>query len=195
MRYVSTQHFSFLNQKQLQGSNVPAPSSTLEGLMAKEILTAIARPAAIVSAALIIMHPEQYYEGVKNHVHLQGRALSGELPIWDILQLWASVFTSLSVIVNQETPIHREVVSRARWFDILTSTGSYYDVDLVLPSLQMKLKYEAGVMVGMSRKVVRHRVPRAWGAQICWVWNMQEEVHKYTNTPRGGWSSLGLSLK
>jgi len=110
------------------------------------------------------MHPEQYYEGVKNHVHLQGRALSGELPIWDILQLWASVFTFLSVIVNQETPIHQEVISRARWFDILTSTGSYYNVDLFLPSLQMKLKYEAGVMVGMSQKVVRHRVPWAWGA-------------------------------
>ena len=139
------------------------------------------------------MHPEQYYEGIQNYAALQNKALSGELPIWNILERWASVFTAVTVIVNRETPLHRDTMSRDKWFDILTSCGTYDDAALTLPSLEMTLKYEAGVMVGISGKVVRHGVRCASGTRICLTWYTKEAVHAYTKTRRGGWSTLGVA--
>jgi hypothetical protein len=166
----------------------PSPSESLKGPNALDFLHSIARPAAIASAALCLMHPEQYSEGLKNMSALQDRALSGELPIWHILEHWASVFTALSLISNRETPYHRDPLSRAQWFDILTSTGCYPSVRMSLPSLGMEVEYAPGVMLGMSGRMVRHGVRRVDGDRICVAWYMRESVHKYTGIERGEWS-------
>ncbi|KAG1767521.1 hypothetical protein EDD22DRAFT_1006020 [Suillus occidentalis] len=42
----------------------PEVSASLKGASSENILKAIARPAAITSAALRVMHPEQYFAGL-----------------------------------------------------------------------------------------------------------------------------------
>ncbi|KAG2091355.1 uncharacterized protein F5147DRAFT_780043 [Suillus discolor] len=82
-------------------------SASLKGPSWENILKAIARPAAIVSAALRVMHPEQYWAGLRTLSNLGHIAVSKDLPqMPEALQYWASVFNTLSIIYNQETPNH-----------------------------------------------------------------------------------------
>ncbi|KAG2353066.1 hypothetical protein BDR07DRAFT_1383574 [Suillus spraguei] len=80
--------------------------ASLKGPSSENILKAIARPAAIASAALRVMHPQQYFAGLRALSHLGDKALSKELPqMPETLQYWASVFNSLSIISNRKPPI------------------------------------------------------------------------------------------
>jgi hypothetical protein len=79
----------------------------LKGASSENILKAIARPAAIASAALRVMHPEQYFAGMRTMSNLGHKAVSKDLPqMPETLQYWASVFNTLSIISNRETPNH-----------------------------------------------------------------------------------------
>jgi hypothetical protein len=134
------------------------------------------------------MHPEQYFDGMRNMSALQQLALSGQLAIEHVIYHWASVFNALSIISNRESPFHRDPLLRLQWFDILTSTGTYENATVSLPSLGIEMKYAPGVMLGILGKFVRHGVHRVQGTRICWAWYMRESVHRYTHTPRGEWS-------
>ncbi|KAG1733104.1 hypothetical protein EDB19DRAFT_1911684 [Suillus lakei] len=101
-------------------------SASLKGPSSENVLKAIARPAAIATAALRVMHPEQYWAGLRAFASLREKAESKELPkMSETLQYWASVFNTLSVISNQETPNHRDHLSIAECFNILTTVGNY----------------------------------------------------------------------
>ncbi|KAG1908656.1 uncharacterized protein F5891DRAFT_937737 [Suillus fuscotomentosus] len=58
----------------------PEVSASLKGPSCKNILKAIARPAAIASAALRVMHPEQYWAGLRTLSNLGNIAVSKDLP-------------------------------------------------------------------------------------------------------------------
>ncbi|KAG1723982.1 uncharacterized protein EDB91DRAFT_1255446 [Suillus paluster] len=87
----------------------PAVSASLKGPFSENILKAIARPAAIASATLRVMHPEQYWAGIRAFLSLGQSAKSKNLPrMSETLQYWASVFNTLTVISNWQTPNHRD---------------------------------------------------------------------------------------
>ncbi|KAG2128909.1 uncharacterized protein EDB93DRAFT_1108866 [Suillus bovinus] len=91
-------------------------SASLKGPLSKGILNAIARLAAIASAALRIMHPEQYWAGLQTFSSLGEKAESKELPrMSKILQYWASVFNTLSIISNRQTPYRLSDMGFMRW--------------------------------------------------------------------------------
>ncbi|KAG1856832.1 hypothetical protein C8R48DRAFT_775775 [Suillus tomentosus] len=105
----------------------PEVSASLKGPSCENILKAIARPAAIASAALRVMHPEQYWAGLRTLSNLGNIAVSKDLPqMPEALQYWASVFNTLSIISNRETPHHRDHMSIAECFDILTTVGELF---------------------------------------------------------------------
>ncbi|KAG1846613.1 hypothetical protein DFJ58DRAFT_730497 [Suillus subalutaceus] len=71
----------------------PEVSASLKGPSSENILKAIARPAAIATAALRVMHPEQYWAGLQAFASLGEKARSKELPkMSETLQYWATVF-------------------------------------------------------------------------------------------------------
>ncbi|KAG1805034.1 uncharacterized protein HD556DRAFT_1192419, partial [Suillus plorans] len=75
----------------------PEVSASLKGPSCENILKAIARPAAIASAALRVMHPEQYWAGLRTLSNLRNKAVSKDLQqMPEALQYWASVFNTLS---------------------------------------------------------------------------------------------------
>ncbi|KAG2366753.1 hypothetical protein BDR07DRAFT_1479757 [Suillus spraguei] len=121
----------------------PEVSASLKGPSSENILKAIARPAAIASAALRVMHPQQYFAGLRALSHLGDKALSKELPqMPETLQYWASVFNTLSIISNRETPNHRDHLSIPECFDILTTVGNYSNAQMSMPSLQLEFSAE-----------------------------------------------------
>ncbi|KAG0692170.1 hypothetical protein DFH29DRAFT_882933 [Suillus ampliporus] len=122
----------------------PQVSASLKGASSEKILKAIARPAAIATAALRVMHPEQYWAGLRAFGSLGEKAQSKELlKMSETLQYWASVFNSLSVISNRQTPNHRDHLSIPECFDILTSVGNYSNARMSMPSLQLEFRYQA----------------------------------------------------
>ncbi|KAG1803038.1 uncharacterized protein BJ212DRAFT_1304749 [Suillus subaureus] len=82
-------------------------SASLKGASSEKILKVIVRPAAIATAALRVMHPEQYWAGLRAFSSLGEKAESKELQeMSETFQYWASMFNSLSIISNWETPNH-----------------------------------------------------------------------------------------
>ncbi|KAG1831416.1 hypothetical protein DFJ58DRAFT_848249 [Suillus subalutaceus] len=102
------------------------------------------------TAALRVMHPEQYWAGLQAFVSLGEKARSKELPkMSETLQYWATVFNSLTVICNRETPNHRDPSSISECFDILTSMGNYSNARMSMPSLQLELSGRGSDCLGM----------------------------------------------
>ncbi|KAG1723788.1 uncharacterized protein EDB91DRAFT_1255522 [Suillus paluster] len=149
----------------------PAVSASLNGASSEDILKAIARPAAIATAALRVMHPEQYWAGLRAFASLEEKAQSKQLPkMSETLQYWATVFNSHSVICNRETPNHRDHSLIPECFDILTSVGNYSNA--------------------WMRRIVRHGVHAVEGDQIARAWYMRDAVHIYAGIPSCGWARL-----
>ncbi|KAG2355410.1 hypothetical protein BDR07DRAFT_1381533 [Suillus spraguei] len=161
------------------GPRDPEVSASLKGPSSENILKAIARPAAIASAALRVMHPQQYFAGLRALSHLGDKAVSKELPqMPETLQYWASVFNSLSIISNRETPNHRDHLSIPECFDILTTVGNYSNARMSMPSLQLEFR------------IVRHGVDGGEGDRIAWAWYMRDSVHIYAGVPSCGWAMV-----
>ncbi|KAG2030195.1 hypothetical protein BDR03DRAFT_878930, partial [Suillus americanus] len=145
----------------------------------------------IATAALRVMHPQQYWTGLQAFASLGDKAGSKELPkMSETLQYWATVFNILTIICNQETPNHRDHSLIPKCFDILTSVGNYSNAWMSMPSLQLELRYDPGCMIVFSGRIVRHGVHAVEGDQIGWAWYMRDAVHIYAGIPSCGWARL-----
>ncbi|KAG2030276.1 hypothetical protein BDR03DRAFT_878712, partial [Suillus americanus] len=146
---------------------------------------------AIATAALRIMHPQQYWTGLQAFASLRDKAGSKELlKMSETLQYWAMVFNSLTVICNWETPNHRDHSLIPTCFDILTSVGNYSNARMSMPSLQLEFRYDPGCMIAFSGRIIRHGVHAVEGDQIAWAWYMRDAVHIYAGIPSCGWARL-----
>ncbi|KAG2740821.1 hypothetical protein P692DRAFT_201796918 [Suillus brevipes Sb2] len=165
----------------------PEVSASLKGPSSESILEAIARPAAIATVALRVIQ-----------ITLGEKAESNELPkMSETLQYWASVFNTLSIISNRETPNHRDHLSMPECFDILTTAGDYSNARMSMPSLQLEFKYNPGCMIVFSGRIVRHGVHAVQGDRIAWAWYMRDSVQSYAGVPSSGWARkvhIGVNL-
>ncbi|KAG1721038.1 hypothetical protein EDB19DRAFT_1646750 [Suillus lakei] len=166
-------------------------SASLKGASSEKILKAIAWPAAIATAALRVMHPEQYWAGLRAFTSLGEKAESKELlKMSETLQYWASVFNSLSVICNRQTPNHRDHLSILECFNILTTVGNYSNARMSMPSLWLEFGYDPGCMIVFSGRLVRHGIHAVEGDQIAWAWYMRDSIHVYAGVPSCGWARV-----
>ncbi|KAG1838483.1 hypothetical protein C8R48DRAFT_622212 [Suillus tomentosus] len=104
------------------------------------------------------------------------------------LREWASVFTVVAVMCNRYTPLHRDALSRAQWFDIMTSVGGYTSARMKMPNIGIEIAYNPGVMAGTSGRIVRHGVNWVNGDRVGWVWYMRDDIHEFVDVPRGDYS-------
>jgi hypothetical protein len=80
---------------------------------------------------------------------------------------WASPFTAMSLVMNCQTPVHRDVHGCHPWMDLLLTHGPYQGCGMELPSLGIRLLYESGMAVGICGKVVPHAVSDCKGERAC----------------------------
>ena len=83
------------------------------------------------------------------------------------LENWSIVFTNISLIVNQSTPLHRDPHSRADWYDMLVSVSNYDDCALHIPILGIQVLYNPGTVVAFSSQLFRHGINEVDGARCC----------------------------
>ncbi|KAA1478766.1 hypothetical protein DENSPDRAFT_923980, partial [Dentipellis sp. KUC8613] len=95
-----------------------------------------------------------------------------------VVDTWSSPFNGVSVIVNRETPNHRDFNGRGDWYDILASIGSYPDLQLRLSTLGVKVDYQPGTVVPILGKLLVHGVPRSVPDRVCYAWWFRDNVHR-----------------
>ena len=143
-------------------------------------LDAISESNVILSAILAVIHPKLYNAGWETIKHLKDPKICP----WDILNQWASVFSSVAVISNCITNPHQDLGSRDNWYDILASCQ---DCSLKLLGLGISLKYGPGMVVGVAGKVLEHEVPSFEGDRVCYAYFMRDNVHEWANVACCDW--------
>ncbi|KIJ10066.1 hypothetical protein PAXINDRAFT_58232, partial [Paxillus involutus ATCC 200175] len=141
-------------------------------------LATIFKVHAHLSAAMGVMHPQVYTVGRDALIKIWEDA---SMEIREVLRVWPSVYSSLSLMVNRCSPYHLDKMGKPQWFDQLLTVGHYSDLDLVLPTLQLRLDYLPGTVVAFSGKVLVHRVGKTNGDRACIAWYMQDRVHRAMN--------------
>ncbi|KAH7919748.1 hypothetical protein BV22DRAFT_995979, partial [Leucogyrophana mollusca] len=90
---------------------------------------------------------------------------------------WPSVFSGLEVIVNRDTPAHRDSGGAASFYDLLVSLGQKHLAVLKIPDLDAELSYGPGTVVALTGKVLLHEVS-SWpgGERYCLAHFMRDSV-------------------
>ena len=145
--------------------------------------------AAITGGILSIIHPQQYFIGRSALLELAQRpdCVCYMSDVKNILTVWASPYTGLSVVVNRETPVHHDVQGRHPWMDMMVTYGPYHGARMELRSLGVQLSYKSGTIVALCGKVVPHAVSDCTGEWACIAYYMRDTVHACLNVPAGTW--------
>jgi len=162
----------------------PQVSANFKEPAALEWLDSISESNAVLSAILAVIHPKLHDAGWQTAMCLRDTPNIGPQ---GVLYRWASVFNSVSVISNHDTPSHWDRSSRNNWYDILATLGSYEDCTLELPGLGISLEYGPGAVVGISGKVLEHAVHDFKGDRVCYAYFMRDNVHEWANVPCSDW--------
>jgi hypothetical protein len=147
-------------------------------------LDAISESNAILSAILAVIHSQLYDASWQTIKHLRD---TPEIDPQDVLSRWASVFSSVTIISNHDTPSHWDRSSRCNWYDILVTLGRYCNCNLELLGLGISLEYGPGMVVGISGNVLEHAVPSFEGDRVCYAYFMRNNVHEWANVPASDW--------
>ncbi|KAG1733404.1 uncharacterized protein EDB91DRAFT_1084457 [Suillus paluster] len=136
---------------------------------------AMQRPAALIAAALRVMHPDLYRASLATQLALGLGAAEKKLDEMGArLREWASVFTAVAV-------------SHPQWFNVMTSIGNYGAARMKMPNIGIEIVYGPGAMAVGSGRIIRHGVDMDTG-RIAWVWYMRDDVHEFVDMPRADYS-------
>ncbi|KAF8121620.1 hypothetical protein EV363DRAFT_1110964, partial [Boletus edulis] len=91
---------------------------------------------------------------------------------------WPTVFSVGSIVANRASRLHWDLNGRPQWFDFLVTCGAYDDLDLVLPCLGLRLRYNPGTRVAMSGHLLQHGVSSVSGDRGVISLYMRDNVHE-----------------
>jgi hypothetical protein len=151
------------------------------------------RMMAIPAMVLAITHPEQYETGVKAmKIFTENPEMLREPQHFKrAIRAWWSPFSAVSVIANRRSPAHRDNNSRANWYDLLMTIGSYSRLNIHFPGLDTRFSYHNGTVLAFCGKVLRHEVDEIqWGNRVCFAWFMRENIRERLNLGRGTFSNV-----
>ncbi|KAI6010803.1 hypothetical protein F5J12DRAFT_781786 [Pisolithus orientalis] len=111
-------------------------------------------PAAILSSALLIMHPGLYDTGKQAMQSLDTWSNQHNQDMQDALQHWLLVFTNVSIISNWTTPFFQDPHPQSNWYDMLVMVGNYEDCVLDIPMLGLQFLYIPGSVVAFSGQLL-----------------------------------------
>ncbi|KAI5991274.1 hypothetical protein F5J12DRAFT_786352 [Pisolithus orientalis] len=100
-----------------------------------------------------------YADGREALIHLGKQAEQwADSDMSSILPIWSSMYSSMSVMVNQATCYHRDINGWDPWYDMLVTVGDYLPLDFVIPMLNLQLHYNPGTIIAIFRFSIG-----AWG--------------------------------
>lgn len=166
------------------GDNLPEVSATLKSSNASaggcDWLELNAETNALLAAAMAIMHPELYQAGTATMAALPDEAnAAGVEEIAEVVGKWDSVFNAVSVMINRQSPYHRDPNSPQQSFDLLATFGDYPDGWMVIPTIGKRFDYRPGTVMAFSGHLLRHGVNEVNGNRGCLAYYMRPAVMKW----------------
>lgn len=136
----------------------------------------------LVDAVTSVINPELYFSGLHAIQSLQNGCSTTP---------WTSVWSGMALIVNRETPSHRDSGGSISMHDLLVSAGTHQVCYLEVAELGAEFLYLPATMLALSGKALSHRV-KSWGGgeRICLAHFMKDGVHNQLHQPRPAWPLL-----
>ena len=139
----------------------------------------------ILSGAMVIMHPDMYCTSSKAMVKLGcWLEAKGQQDILSVLPIWASIYNVVLVVANRASPVHLDIKGRPQWLDLLTTVGKYWDLDLTLPTIGLRLWYDPGTVVALSGQLIHHGVDAVGANRGVVAFYMQDNMHEHLDVGR-----------
>lgn len=129
---------------------------------------------ALCSALLFVTHPALYRAA---RVTMARAADAASTAVGEHHRLWPSVWHSTQVIINRETPFHRDTSGKDTWYELLMSLGTCSKAALVLRNIGIQVGYLPGTAVLMSSRLIHHGVAKVEPDRICYTWYMSASLH------------------
>ncbi|CAA7261898.1 unnamed protein product [Cyclocybe aegerita] len=107
----------------------------------------------------------------------------------DILELWALLFTSISIMNSCQTPVHRDSSGGFKCMDLLAIVSPYTNGKMDIPTVSIWVCYSAGTMVSITRRALLHAT-EATGERACFAYYMRHNVLKHLNLEEPGWAKV-----
>lgn len=147
--------------------------------------------SAVLGGILSIIHPGLFEAGMQCMEILQENPdfVAKNERLAEIMEIWSSPFTGLSVMNNRQTPLHRDNGGGHKWLDMLASVGPYIAGRLHLPGLGYELRYESGTVVGVTGRMVLHGA-HANGQRACFAYYFRENVVKALGVSSPKWAKI-----
>lgn len=144
---------------------------------------------AQLGAILRVIHPDMYAAGRDAIVRLSENPdfVTRTEDLMNILRIWATPFSALSVISNRATPIHIDTGARPAWPDILLTVGSYRYAEMDLPTLGYRLEYRPNTIVAILSKAIPHGVQACQVDRVCIAMYMKDNVHSRLGVRPAQW--------
>ncbi|KIJ05706.1 hypothetical protein PAXINDRAFT_93088, partial [Paxillus involutus ATCC 200175] len=140
----------------------------------------------LVDALLATVHPKLHRRS--SAVRKQLLADEEITDLHELIKAWLTVFTTISVMHNRETPFHRDSKLAPQWYDLFLSVGSYTNAILELPSLGIRARYMPGTAALFSGLLLRHGVSAVdRGDRIGYVFYMRPSVFHFASISVGKW--------
>ncbi|KIK91650.1 hypothetical protein PAXRUDRAFT_99534, partial [Paxillus rubicundulus Ve08.2h10] len=152
-------------------------------------LQAGALQTTILSATLVVMHPNLYALGRETFLKLANSTL--DKGIQQIIPEWSTVYLVVLVIVNRATPFHRDLSFQVQWLDMLATMGGDLNLHIELDNLGVRLAYSLGTVVNLSGKVLQHGVPALVSDCFCLAYHMRDNVQEGVGVHRCDWVKQG----
>ncbi|KIJ08831.1 hypothetical protein PAXINDRAFT_88306, partial [Paxillus involutus ATCC 200175] len=140
----------------------------------------------LVNALLATVHPELHRRSLAVREQL---LVDEEITnLHELIKAWLTVFTTISVMHNKETPFHRDSKLAPQWYNLFLSVGSYTDAILELPALGICAHYMPGTAALFSGLLLRHAVSAVnQGDCIGYVFYMHPSVFHFASISVGKW--------
>lgn len=145
---------------------------------------------AFCSAILRVINPDQYWAG---RMALM-RARQDVKGVREALQSWPSIFGSVQVLSNRESPYHRDFSSYPSSMDLLVTLGTYDRLTFSVRNLGMQIAYRPGTAIVMSSFVVHHGVAEVDPDRVCYAWYMPKHLHQNYDISSCAWMTHDMYI-
>ena len=150
----------------------------------------MAETTAFLGGVLAVIHPSTYETGMKCVEAIRnGDNVAKKEGMEDVMRTWSSPLTTVFLMSNRDTPLHRDTGATYTCMDLVVSVGSYKSGEFQVPGLGLDLWYRPGTVIGLLGRIVRHRAV-AFGGRLCFAQYLRETVLESLGIAEPEWINI-----
>ena len=146
---------------------------------------------ALVGGVLAVINPAQYNAGIACIEALleQPEKVAKREFLAELLNIWTMPYNAMSLMSNQNSPLHWDNGGAYTSMDLLLSVRDYANGRFFAPGLSFEFWYRPGTVIVLVGRVLRHGAT-AEGERFCVALYMRESVLKDLGIPEPEWMRI-----